>query len=390
MLHSGFQQSRADYTLFYEGYGKSFITLLVYVDDIIITGPSSNQLQAFKYDLTKAFNLKDLGLLKYFLGVEVARSKDGISISQRKYALELLENVGFLAAKPVTTPMDLNVVLNEFEEDDLQNPSQYRRLVGRLLYLTITRPDMTFVVHRLSQFMANPRLLVCGLQVYSDSDWGKCVDTRRSVTRFCTFLGESLIFWKSKKQPTVSRSSMEAEYRAMVVATCEVVWIRQLLKDFGVYHNHSTSLFCDNKSARQIAANPSYHERMKHIDIDYHYVREKVNDRTIPMAYYITYSYIALSLQDAEEMPNPCITYSYKIIFDEDEELTEMNGTIGEYIGITPVVRSLSFGTNKRTHGPFGTDGGTSFSLPVVSGKFVGFFGERGAFLDSIGAILQS
>lgn len=204
MLQSGFTQSKADYTLFSKGSGKTFIALLVYVDDIIITGPSSIQLQAFKNELSKAFRLKDLGPLKFFLGLEIARSRDGISVSQRKYTLQLLEDVGLLAAKPVTTPMDPSVVLNEKEGDDMDDPSQYRRLVGRLLYLTITRPDITFVVHCLSQFMANPkdthmkaaRHLLCylkqhlgqgvffsaksnyRLQAYSDSDWARCVDSR--------------------------------------------------------------------------------------------------------------------------------------------------------------------------------------------------------------------
>ncbi|RVW99485.1 Retrovirus-related Pol polyprotein from transposon RE1 [Vitis vinifera] len=153
---AGFVQSKADYSLFTCRKGKSFTALLIYVDDILITGNDANAIVALKQFLHSHFRIKDLGDLKYFLGIEVSRSKKGISISQRKYTLEILKDGGFLGAKPVNFPMEQNIKLSDSGEL-LKDPSQYRRLVGRLIYLTITRPDITYSVHVLSRFMHAPR-----------------------------------------------------------------------------------------------------------------------------------------------------------------------------------------------------------------------------------------
>ena len=307
MLQMGFIQSKSDYSLFHKGHNENYVALLVYVDDIIITGASKSEIAKIKLQLSNAFKLKDLGNLGYFLGLEVAKSKNGIFLSQRNYALQLIEDAGLMGSKPANTPMDARQVLNDFTGELLEDPTQYRRLVGRLLYLNITRPDLAFAVQQLSQFMSSPRTphMIAAkhllrylkqspgqgvffsnksnlqLKAFCDSDWGRCLDTRRSVAGFCIFLGDSLVSWRSKKQATVSRSSAEAEYRAMASTSCEITSLLQILKDFDIKHNAPALMFCDNDAAVKIATNPSFHERTKHIDIDCHFVREKVLDHSV-------------------------------------------------------------------------------------------------------------
>lgn len=307
---AGFVQSKADYSLFTSKKGKSFTALLIYVDDILITGNDPIAITTLKQFLHNRFRIKDLGDLKYFLGMEVSRSKKGIFISQRKYALEIMKDGGYLGAKPVNFPMEQNAKLSD-EGELLRDPSSYRRLVGRLIYLTITRPDITYSVHILSRFMHAPRkphmeaatrvlrylksnpgqgLLFpsqndLSLRAFCDSDWGGCPISRKSTTGYCVFLGSSLISWRTKRQKTVSLSSAEAEYRAMTGVCCELSWLRSLLKDLKILHPKPALLYCDNKAALHIAANPVFHERTRHIEIDCHFIRDKIQDGSVTTEY---------------------------------------------------------------------------------------------------------
>ncbi|XP_057962351.1 uncharacterized mitochondrial protein AtMg00810-like [Malania oleifera] len=248
LLAYGFTQGSSDCSLFIKKSESSFIALLVYVDDIILASDSLLEIQLLKTFLHDKFTIKDLGELKYFLRLKVARSKTGISICQRNFVLDILEQAGVLGARPATFPMELNLKLTTSDFDFYEDPSAYRRLVRRLLYLTLTRPDLAYSVQVLSQFLAKPavshfqaaiRVLrylkatpdqglfflassELQLKAFSDSDWAGCIDTRRSVTGFAIFLGDSLISWKCKKQATISRSSAKAEYRALSSTTCEI------------------------------------------------------------------------------------------------------------------------------------------------------------------------
>ncbi|XP_068307552.1 uncharacterized mitochondrial protein AtMg00810-like [Pyrus communis] len=283
--------------------------------------PGNNEvaISDLKKILSNCFRIKDLGPLKYFLGVEVARSKAGISICQRKYTLDILEENGLLGVKPAKFPMDLELKLNPNDGDLLKDPTRYRRLVGKLIYLTIRIPEITYSVNTLSQFMQQPikphlnavhRLLQylkaapgqgllfpshgqLNLVGYCAADWARCPTTRRSITGYCVFLGQALVSWKSKKQAIVSKSSAEAEYRSMAAATCELTWLRYLLHDLRVNHPEPAKLFCDNQAALYIAANPVYHERTKHIELDCHIVRERIQNREIKTAYVQTGEQIA-------------------------------------------------------------------------------------------------
>ncbi|XP_061365406.1 uncharacterized mitochondrial protein AtMg00810-like [Gastrolobium bilobum] len=278
----GFSHSQADHSLFTKSSGATFIAILVYVDDILVASNNIHKIHHLTSLLDNKFKLKNLGPLKYFLGIEVARSSAGISICQRQYTMQILSDAGYLGCKPKSTPMEPNLKLSSHTGDLLPDATLYRRLIGRLLYLTITGPDICYVVNHLSQFMAAPRvphlhvvqrilaylkgtvgqgLLFSAsssiqLNAFSDSDWASCPDSRKSISGFCVFLGNSLISWKSKKQSTVSRSSAEAEYRSMAHASCELTWLLSLLKDFHVSHPAAAHLFCDNTAALHIAANP--------------------------------------------------------------------------------------------------------------------------------------
>ncbi|GKD47514.1 ribonuclease H-like domain-containing protein [Tanacetum coccineum] len=281
------------------------------MDDLVITGNDELEIENFKSFLKNKFKIKDLGELKYFLGIEVLKTKTGLCLTQRKYCLELLHDFGLLGCKPVMTPLPENIVLAHKESENdkfLVNFANYQRLVGKLIYLTLTRPDISYVVHCLSQHMHSPlkshldiamrvlkylklapgygiqfskRNSVFDINAFSDSDWAKCPVTRRSVSGYCVFVNGCLVSWKSKKQSTLSRSSAEAEYRSMASVTCEIMWIVKIMKDLNVDNLIPANLYCDNKSAIQIAANPVMHEKTKHFDLDVHLIREKVSSGLI-------------------------------------------------------------------------------------------------------------
>uniref|UniRef100_A0A3Q7J7S9 Uncharacterized protein n=1 Tax=Solanum lycopersicum TaxID=4081 RepID=A0A3Q7J7S9_SOLLC len=250
----------ADHTLFIFRRGADFLAILIYVDDILVTGNNLNLCASFKKYLHNCFQLKDLGPLKYFLGIECARSSTGLVLCQRKYALEILQEAGLTDCKPASTPFSTGHGLATSTSAPIRDPSKYRRLVGRLIYLTITRSDLAYSVHLLSQFMNEPRvdhlnaamrvlrylkghpsqgiLLRADsnlqIMVYCDSDWATCPLSRKSVSGYFVMLGRSPISWKTKKQSTVSRSSAEAEYRAMADTCYEIRWIQHILGCLGV------------------------------------------------------------------------------------------------------------------------------------------------------------
>jgi hypothetical protein len=216
---------------------------------------------------------------------------EGITISHRKYCLDLLKDSGLLGSKPASTPLDPAVKLHNDDSKPYADISQYRRLIGKLLYLTNTRPDICFATQQLSQFLSKPTVnhynAACrvirylkhnpgrgllfprhsDLQIlgFTDADWAGCLDTRKSTTGYCFFIGSSLVSWKAKKQTTVSRSSSEAEYRALSSATCELIWLLYLMSDLKIQCSKPPVIYCDSQSALHIASNPVFHERTKHL-----------------------------------------------------------------------------------------------------------------------------
>lgn len=282
------------------------MAVLVYVDDILITGASATPIQKVKDHLALSFEFKDLGNLKYFLGIEVARNTTGAYLHQHKSTLDILKDTGLMSCKPSKISMEQNHTLQDSKSAFLSAPdaSLYRRLVGRLLYLTVTRPDLSYPVQVLSQFLATPKVEhldaahkvvrylkgtlgqglfmpaanACTLHAYCDSDWAGCKESRHSLTGYCFLVGNSLISWKCKKQPTVSKSPAEAEYRSMADTCCEIAWLLNLFRAFEIDSLTPVTLHCDSKLALYIASNSVFNERTKHIEIDCHLVREKLQN----------------------------------------------------------------------------------------------------------------
>ncbi|XP_031501803.1 retrovirus-related Pol polyprotein from transposon RE1 isoform X2 [Nymphaea colorata] len=273
---------------------------------MIFTGECEQEVAHTRKFLQQHFVTKDLGQLRYFLGIEVARSKEEVVLSQRKYVLDLLQNTRMLGAKPTTLPMNPQVHL--FDDDLKEVASRaYKSLIGKLLYVTVTRPNISFAVGKLSQFMEKPRkshwdaamLIVkylksspskglffkkgisLDVKAYSDADYAGSVHDRKSTIGFCVFVGENFISWRSKKQNVVSRSSAESEYHAMAQTTAEMTWFRSLLESLGIPTSTPMKMFCDNKAVTYIANNPVFHERTKHIEVDCHYIRDMVQEGII-------------------------------------------------------------------------------------------------------------
>uniref|UniRef100_A0A2N9HLD4 Integrase catalytic domain-containing protein n=1 Tax=Fagus sylvatica TaxID=28930 RepID=A0A2N9HLD4_FAGSY len=318
LLHLGFIASTADSSLFIYHQHNVIAYLLLYVDDIVLTSNSTPFLDGLILQLRKVFDIKDLGPLHYFLGLQVSRTTDALHVTQTKYASDLLVKHQMVDSKPAKTPCSPNTRLSIHEGDLLSDPHGYRSLVGALHYLTFTRPDISFAVHQVCQYMAAPttthlsaakRILryIKGtlfhgiaftpgpltLSVYSDADWAGDPDDRRSTSGLLVYLGSNPITWSAKKQATVSRSSTESEYRALASASAEVCWLRTLLKDLGIYLSQPPILWCDNVSALAIASNPVFHARTKHIEVDFHFIRERVLRKDLVVKFVSTIDQLA-------------------------------------------------------------------------------------------------
>nr|KYP35708.1 Copia protein [Cajanus cajan] len=310
LLKWGFQNTKSDTSLF-TLRGKNHITfLLIYVDDIIVTGNNTKFLEAFVKQLNIVFSLKDLGQLHYFLGIEVHRDATGMYLKQSKYIKDLLRKFKMENASPCPTPM---VTGKQFtiEGEKLKNPTEFRQAIGALQYLTNTRPDIAFSVNKLSQFMSSPTLdhwqgikrilrylqgtmhyclhIKCSAYLdiagFSDADWATSVDDRKSMAGQCVFLGDTLVSWSSRKQQVVSRSSTESEYRALADLAAEITWTRSLLTELKLPQPRKPILWCDNLSAKALASNPVMHARTKHIETDVHYIRDQVLQDKVIVAY---------------------------------------------------------------------------------------------------------
>jgi hypothetical protein len=317
----GFIQSDGDPCVFVRTVNDKLVIIAVYVDDLILATEDSTDMCDLKKALSNCFKMKDLGMLHYCLGIEITQESDCVKLTQKQYILKLLKKYGMSDANTVSTPSDRNVKL--IKDDGVSgkvDKSMYQSMVGSLLYAAVaTRPDIGQSVSMVSKFSSDPTMAHLTavkrilrylkgtvdlgltysksdgnvLKAYSDSDWAGDQDDRHSTSGFVSVLSGSAISWLSKKQASVALSTAEAEYIALSTTTQEVVWLRRLLRDFGVDMSQATEVFGDNQGSIALSKNPVHHKRTKHIDIRYHFVREAVVDGIVKITYCPTKEMVA-------------------------------------------------------------------------------------------------
>jgi hypothetical protein len=289
MLALGFQRSNSEHGFYTRSRRESRLIVGVYVDDLIITGYGNDDIMAFKAEMKKVFRMSDLGLLSYYLGIEVHQDDTGITLCQSAYADKLLEHNGMKDCNPALSPMEARLKLSKVSNTPATDATEYRRIIGALRYLIHTRPDLAFSVGYLSRFMEKPHeehvvavkrvlryvagtrshgLLYardknCALKLtgYSYADMAGDIDTRKSTSGVIFLLGNSPVTWQSAKQKVVALSSCEAEYIAAATAACQGVWLSHLLSDLAGKEIEAPELKVDNLSAIALTMNPVFHDR---------------------------------------------------------------------------------------------------------------------------------
>jgi hypothetical protein len=311
LLSLGFKRSMNEVTFYVKHVDGHKLIVSVYVDDLLITGDKEQLVEEFKTNIKDKFEMNELGLLTYFLGMEVTQSDQGYFLYKKCFSLKILNNFAMANCKPVSTPMIQGQKLIKEDRAPKTDGKAYRSLVGSLLYLTATRPDILFAVNYLSRFMQNPsqihflaakRVLrylkgtvgfgmhfvkssSVNLVGFSDSDWGGSDEGMMSTSGYCFAMGNSVFCWNSKKQSVVAHFTAEAENIAAYVAAKQLIWLRKMLSDLDCNHQNSTVLFCDNTSAIAISKNSVFHDMTKHMKIKFHAIRQFQQEGELELRY---------------------------------------------------------------------------------------------------------
>ncbi|GKB84453.1 retrovirus-related pol polyprotein from transposon TNT 1-94, partial [Tanacetum coccineum] len=315
LLDNKFSKGAVDLALFTRKTGKHILLVQIYVDDIIFASTDPKACDIFSNEMSSKFQMSMIGQMSFFLGLQVSQNLGGIFINQSKFALKILKKFGMDSCDPVDTPM---VDRLKLDEDPLGIPvdqTRFRSMVGSLMYLTASRPDLVFAVCMCARYQASPtkkhlealkrvfRYLrgtinwglwypkdtAMALTAYADADHAGCQDTRRSTSGSAQFLGDKLVSWSSKKQKSTAISTTEAEYIAMSGCCAQILWMRSQLTDYGFVFN-KIPLYCDNRSAIALCCNNVQHSRSKHIDIRHHFIREQVEKGVVEL-YFVTTDY---------------------------------------------------------------------------------------------------
>ncbi|GJV63903.1 retrovirus-related pol polyprotein from transposon TNT 1-94 [Tanacetum coccineum] len=315
LISNDFSKGSVDPTLFIRREGKELLLVQIYVDDIIFVASTPELCDLFAKIMCSKFKMSMMGKISFFLGLQISQSPRGIFINQSKYALESLKKYGFESCDPVDTPMVEKSKLDEDKEGKAVDPSHYRGMIGTLLYLTASRPDLQFAICMCARYQARPtekhlnavkrifRYLKgtvhrglwypkdssIALTAFADADHAGCQDTRRSTSGSIQLLGDRLVSWSSKRQKSAAISSTEAEYIALSGCCAQVLWMRSQLTDYGFGFN-KIPMYCDNKSAIALCCNNVQHSRSKHIDIRFHFIKEHVENGVIEL-YFVNTEY---------------------------------------------------------------------------------------------------
>ncbi|GJT49855.1 putative ribonuclease H-like domain-containing protein [Tanacetum coccineum] len=280
LLDNGFKRGQIDKTLFIKRVKGDILLVQVYVDDIIFGSTRKEMCTEFEKMMHKKFQMSSMGELTFFLGLQVTQKDDGIFISQDKYVDEILKKFGFSTVKTASTPMETSKPLLKDAEAEDVDVHLYRSMIGSLMYLTASRPDIMFVVCACARFQVTPKDSPFDLKAYTDSDYAGTSLDRKSTTGDCQFLGRRLISWQCKKQIIVANSTIEAEYVAASSCCGQVLWIQNQMLDYE-YNFMNTKIFIDNESTICIVKNPVFHLKTKHIKIRHHFIRDSYEKRLI-------------------------------------------------------------------------------------------------------------
>ncbi|XP_071909529.1 uncharacterized mitochondrial protein AtMg00810-like [Coffea arabica] len=299
-MNLGFEKSLSEFTLYIKKVDGEILVISLYVDDLLVTGSSKELIDKFKKEMEDVFEMTDIGMMSFFLGMEIQQKQNEVFICQQKYAKEVLKKVNMEGCKSTATPMNQKEKFCKEDGAEKVDEGLYRSLIGCLMYLTATRPDIMQAVSLLSRYMhcaseihfqAAKRILryVKGTVDYgirfsqvknfnfhgfSDSDWAGCADDMRSTSGYCFTFGSGIFSWCSKKQDVIAQSTAEAEYVAAAAAVNQALWIRKLMTDLHMKQEDCTQIFVDNEAAISISNNPVFHGKTKHFKIKLYFLRE--------------------------------------------------------------------------------------------------------------------
>ncbi|GKC46274.1 putative ribonuclease H-like domain-containing protein, partial [Tanacetum coccineum] len=398
LLDNGFQRGKIDKTLFIRRDKGDILLVQVYVDDIIFGSTKKSLCTEFEKMMHKKFQMSYMGELTFFLGLQVKQKNDGIFISQDKYVTEILKKFGFTDVKTASTPMETQKPLLKDEDGEEVDVHLYRSMIGSLMYLTSSRPDIMFAVCACARYQVNPKVSHLhavkrifrylkgqpklglwypkdspfDLVAYTDSDYAGASLDRKSTTGGCQFLGCRLISWQCKKQTVVANSTTEAEY--VVASSCcgQVLWIQNQLLDYGYNFMH-TKIYIDNESTICIVKNLVFHSKIKHIEIRHHFIRDSNEKKLIQMIKIHTDKNVADLLTKAFDIVDS-FEWASSIIFLDNQ----LEGMINHNrIYIAPSHTKNVFANMKRQ--------GTDFSgrvTPLFSTMMVQAQQEQGEGLD--------